>query len=91
MTGQELTIGSFGISIILSILLRMIYNTVDIGNRFKPWIAVLMGMGLGMVALIYTGEIVSAKVIIDYLLRGFMTGATAVGFYEMTQKREVVQ
>ena len=87
MTGQELTIGAFGISIILSILLRMIYNTFNIINSYKPWIAVLLGMGLGIIALLYNGEVLSSQTIIDYEIRGFMTGATAIGFYEMTQKK----
>lgn len=84
---DELTIGAFGISVVLSILLRMLYNTVDVGNRVKPWVAVVLGMGLGSLALWYSGEIWTVRVVIDYLIRGFMTGATAVGLYEMTQKK----
>lgn len=90
MTGQELTIGAFSISIILSIVLRMIYNAIEVPNAYKPFVAVLIGMLLGIVSLMYVGEIVTFKSVVDYLLRGFMTGATAVGFYEMTQKKEGV-
>jgi len=86
MTGTELAIGSVGISVILSILLRMIYNTFVIANKIKPWIAVGLGMSLGIVALFYYGEAATFKAIVTYLVQGFMTGATAVGLYEMTKK-----
>jgi len=35
MTGQELALGSIGISVILSILLRMVYNTFSVPSKGK--------------------------------------------------------
>ena len=86
MTGQELALGSIGISVILSILLRMVYNTFDLPNKVKPWIAVFLGMALALVALGTTGAAVTFAIVVTYLVQGFMVGATAVGLYEMTKK-----
>ena len=81
-----LTIGAFGASVILSILLRLIYNTVTVNNKIKPWIAIVLGVALGFLAMCYAGEETTVKIVIDYCLGGFMTGATAVGLYEISQK-----
>ena len=85
MTGNEITIGSIGISVILSIVLRMIYQTWEISNRAKPWIAVGSGMFFAVIALIVTYQSWSGVQISSYLTQGFMTGATATGIYEMTK------
>lgn len=86
---QELSIGAFGVSIVLSVLLRLLYNTFEFSNRVKPWIAVSIGVALGVIVMYYNlavGTVVGFKMIVDYVLYGFMTGATAVGMYEMTKK-----
>lgn len=85
---DDFTIGAFGASLIISILLRLIYNTFTVNNRLKPWIAIITGIGLGILALFYSGEIRSLQIIVDYCLKGFMTGATAVGLYEITQGKK---
>ena len=84
---ELLNIGQFGASVVLMILLRLIYNTVDLGNRLKPWVAILLGVGLGIVALFYVGTPCSFQAVVDYTLKGIMTGAAAVGYYELTQKK----
>ena len=86
---QEMAIGAFGVSMLLSVILRMLYGTFEVNNRWKPWIAVLIGIALGIVVMYYNlpaGMTVGFKLIVDHLLGGFMTGATAVGMYEMTKK-----
>ena len=85
---QEMAIGAFGVSILLSIILRMLYNTWDISNKAKPWLAVSIGVLLGIVVMFYnlpTGSACGFRLIVDHVLGGFMTGATAVGMYEMTK------
>ena len=84
----DFTIGAFGASIIISILLRLIYNTFVVSNKWKPWIAIIIGVGLGVLALFYSGDPRTIQLVVDYCVKGFMTGATAVGLYEITQKKE---
>ena len=85
----EMTLGAFGISVLLSIILRMLYNTWEISNRLKPWAAVLIGVGLAVVVMYYNlapASKIGFKMVVDHVLGGFMTGATAVGMYEMTKR-----
>lgn len=89
---QGMAIGVFGVSIILSIMLRMIYNTINIPSKLKPWLAITIGIGLGIVVMYYNldpKEPIAFKLVIDHILGGFMTGATAVGMYEMTKSNKI--
>jgi hypothetical protein len=88
MTGNELTIGSVGVSIVLSILLRMIYGTWEVSSRVKPWIATGFGVALAVVVLLASEVTCDMGTVVTYLVRGFMTGATATGLYEMTRLKE---
>ena len=85
MTGQEITLGGIGSSVILSILLRMIYSTWQVEARWKPWIAVGAGMLIAIAALVTIEATNTPAQIVTYLAQGFMTGATAVGLYEITK------
>ena len=85
MTGNEITIGSIGISVILSIILRMIYQTWEVPSKAKPWIAVGCGMMFSGIALLVYYQSWTGVQVASYLTQGFMTGATATGIYEMTK------
>lgn len=88
--GQEMAIGAFGVSLLLSVILRMIYGTFEVNSRWKPWIAVIIGVLLGMVVMLYNlapGSTVGFRLIVEHVLGGFMTGATATGMYEMTKSK----
>lgn len=85
MTGNEITLGGIGASVILSILLRMIYATWEIQTKYKPWIAVGAGMLISLLALWTLGNAYTPPMVASYIAQGFMTGATAVGLYEMTK------
>jgi hypothetical protein len=87
---EELQIGSFGMSVVLSILLRLIYGTWEVDNRYKPWIAVLSGMALAFTAMYFSGIPCVGKTVLAYTTQGFMTGASATGIYEMTKRPETV-
>lgn len=88
---EFIMLGPFGGSILLSVLLRMIYSTSagDVNNRWKSWIAAALGIGLGIVAMYYNLEpdmAVTFQAWVNNIAGGFVTGAGAVGFYEMTKK-----
>jgi len=81
---EEIQIGQYSIPIILMVILGIIYNVSGetLSNRIKPIISVVIGMMLGMVALLRGGLPFDIQHVIDYVLYGFMSGAAAVGIYE---------
>lgn len=85
---EELQIGSVGVSVVLSILLRMIYGTWNVSTKVKPWIATGIGILIAIVVMFSTLEVYPLKVIVSFIVQGLMTGATATGFYEMTRVKE---
>jgi len=89
---MEIAIGGFALSVILTVVLSVIYSLIPaIPDRAKSAIAIGCGMGLGIVGMIYGGAEITGKVVIDYLLAGFMTGAAAVGLYEFQAKARNVK
>jgi hypothetical protein len=90
MTGEELTLGQIGLSVVLVIILQMVYGTLNVPAAAKPWIAVGIGIALSIVALYYylpAGQSCTFKMAVDYVVRGFMSGATAVGLREISKAR----
>lgn len=85
MTGNELIVGGISVSLFLSVVLRMIYGTWEVSNRFKPWVAVVLGMGFGLVGMYATEGIYTVAIIAAYLGQGFQAGAAAAGYYELTK------
>ncbi|MFA7000273.1 MAG: holin [Candidatus Paceibacterota bacterium] len=78
----EAMLGQYGITVILTVILSLFYRGSSLDNRWKPLIAILIGMALGVVAMIYQGTPFAARPLIDALLGGFMSGASMVGLYE---------
>ena len=82
-------LGSMGITILLSIILRFVYFHFDIENKRKPLIAVSIGLALAIVSLFYNlspDSSITFRMVIDYLERGFLEGASAVGLYELSKQ-----
>jgi len=83
---MEITIGQFTLPVLLTVVLGLIYSIMTIPDRAKPLIAVLCGIGLAMLGMVYAEMVITAKVVIEYLLAGLMGGAAAVGLYEIQAK-----
>jgi len=86
MTGSELAIGGFGICMFLRVLLSMIYSTWAVPNRGKPWIATGLGILFSLIACYATEGLLTFNIVVAYCAQGFVAGAAASGFYEMTKK-----
>ncbi len=90
-TSQEISFGQYALPVILMVVLSFVYKVAGqqgdtpgmISNRFKPIIAIFIGVGLGIVALFYNAIApITFKVVVDYVLYGFMTGCSAIGLWE---------
>ncbi len=86
---QEVQFGQYALPVIITVILAFVYKSFDnpdgsssIPNRSKPLIAISIGIGLGIVGLFYNAVEASFKNIVDHVLYGFMTGASAVGIWE---------
>ena len=84
---EAIELGKYGVPVILSIVLSLIYNTVpSIPNKAKPWIAIIAGIGLGITALLYQGLELTFVNCVDFTLAGLMYGASATGLYELQKE-----
>jgi hypothetical protein len=86
---NELVIGSVGASLFITIVLGLIYKSFNVSNKWKPWIAIILGIGFAFLTMVYTSIPFIAKNIIDYGINGFMVGATAVGLNELGFKKVI--
>jgi len=82
----EVNFGQYALPVVLTVVLALIYKiATTISDRAKPIIAVLCGIGLGVLGLFYNAVDPIFKNVVDYVLYGFMTGCTAVGLWEITR------
>jgi uncharacterized membrane protein YadS len=80
---MEISIGTYSLPVILTVVLGIVYKLFPvIGDSYKALVAVFIGALLGVVAMLYGAELVTAKIVIEYIIAGFMAGAAAVGLYE---------
>jgi hypothetical protein len=85
---NELMIGSVSASAFLMIVLALILRPFPkFPKVYKPYIAIIVGIGFAFLYVIYNEIPIDAKIIIDYTFRGMMVGLTAVGFNEIGGKR----
>jgi hypothetical protein len=83
MMGNEITIGAYSVPVLLTVLLGIIYKVVSvIPDKWKALISISAGILIGIAAMFYNEPVMTAKVIIDYILLGLMAGAASIGLYE---------
>jgi hypothetical protein len=80
--GEEITLGGYAIPPLITILLMIAFNFLGIGDRWKPLIAIGLGVALSLLAIPYLGKAWTVVVIIDHTLYGMMAGCASVGLYE---------
>ncbi len=82
---EDITLGQYGLPVLLTIFLALIYKfvPVEFPDKYKSLIAILVGIGLSLVAVWYKGLAWTPVVIVDHVLYGLMLGASAVGIYEL--------
>ena len=80
---DDITFGGYAVPLILTVILAIVYKFVTFGDRYKALLAVGVGIGLGILAIPYKGLDWTVVYVVDYALYGFMTGAAAVGIYEL--------
>ncbi len=80
---KDIEIGGYAVPVVLNLLLLVFYKIAPLGDRWKPVIAIVIGMGLTMMVL--KGQYNNPwtwKHVTDFLVQGFMYGCAVVGIYE---------
>ena len=83
----DIQLGAYTVPVILTVILAIVYKFAGTGlpDKWKAVIACLVGIALGFVALWYAGKPWLAVNIVDNGIYGLMTGASAVGLYELSR------
>jgi len=81
---DALRIGQYAVPWVLSMLLAFIYAQVNLTDKRKNLVAVLCGIGLGLVVIWVNPkiELWNPLNIVEHILYGFNAGLTAVGFWK---------
>jgi len=89
---NEIQIGRYTLPVILMVILALVYKPFDkpdgtskIPDWGKIYIAVAVGIGLGILALFMAGVPATLINIVGYILDGFYIGAGAVGIFNMAK------
>jgi len=82
---MEIEFGPYAVPVILTVILGIIYKFVSFGDKYKALIAVVIGIGLGILAIPYKGMPWTVVSIVDHMIYGLMTGASAVGLWELSR------
>jgi len=83
----DISLAGYSLPVILTVILGIIYKIIpSVPDRFKALIAIIIGVGIGLIAMCYQGRVLDFKTVIDGILSGLMTGAAAVGLYEASMK-----
>ena len=81
---MEVSFGGYAMPVILSIILGIFYKfTGVISDKWKALVSCGLGVALGNLGIAYQGLEWTVVNIVDFSLYGLMTGAAAVGLYEL--------
>jgi len=77
--------GEYSIPVILTVILAIIYKCAgtSIADKWKALIAVIIGIGLGLLSISYTGKVWDVVTVVNGAVYGLMVGASATGLYEL--------
>ncbi len=81
---DALNIGRYAVPWILSMVLAFIYSQLTLTDRLKNLIAVLCGIGFGLLAIWVNPKVETWTPlnIVEHTLYGFNAGLAAVGFWK---------
>ena len=80
---DEIKLGAYAIPVILTVVLGLVYRLVSFRDKYKALLAVIVGIGLGLLSIPYKGIPWNIVTVVDACIYGLMVGASAVGLYEL--------
>ena len=86
----DMAFASVQVSFIIAIFLVIVYSYFPtLHNKWKIGIALILGVGFGLLKISYDGLPWTVVNVVDNLLQGFLVGASAVGIDQM--RRNVIK
>jgi len=89
---QEVNLGQYAIPFIITILLAFVFKPFDnpdgtskLKDWIKGYIAAALGILICLVAMFYKGGTITFTTWVDYILYGFIQGASAIGIFKLAQ------
>ena len=83
---MEIEFGGIAASLIITVALSIAYTfQPDMHNKWKILIAILLGLGFGIVKIPYEALPWTVVHIVNSVLQGFLVGAGAVGLNQMVR------
>ncbi len=79
---MEISFGTHSLPVILVLLLTLI----PVGKKHKPYLAIILGIGLGILYIPYSELQWTVVNIVDHAIHGLMLGASATGLYEIQKQ-----
>lgn len=80
----EIQFGGVGATVIITLILMIFYNFLpEMKNKWKILIAVLCGLGFGMLKIAYDQLDWTVVNIVNNLFQGFLVGAGSIGLHQM--------
>jgi uncharacterized membrane protein len=74
--------GGYALPFLMTAFLAVIYQFHIFTDKWKNFIALLLGIGLSILFLLYKGLTLDIVNVVDYTIYGFLQGATAVGLWK---------
>lgn len=89
---EEIKLGQYALPYVIMIFLALAYKPFDNPDgtsKIKDWqkgyLAVIIGIAIGIVALFYSSVVPSFKSYVDFILYGLEKGFAAVGVFKIAQ------
>ena len=85
----EISIGQYALPVIITVVMGIVYKVFErpdgssfIPDRWKTLIVIAVGIGLGLLGMVYNSIPWIAKNVIENVMYGFMSGCSAIGIWK---------
>jgi hypothetical protein len=89
---NEIQLGQYAVPFLITIFLAVIFKPLDnadgtskVADWVKGYVALALGIALGIVAMLYKGIQPTFVMWVDYILYGFVQGAASIGIFKLAQ------
>jgi hypothetical protein len=89
---NEIQLGQYAVPFLITIFLAILFKPLDnpdgtskVADWVKGYFALVIGIGLGIIAMLYKGVQPTFVAWVDYILYGLVQGAASIGIFKLAQ------